>query len=705
MSGALEYDVAVNLILRERPPGAIFAGRAVRIGQSSDAKQIRVVAGVTPTVGEVWRVSGAWSNDAAHGWVLNAERAYRAVPSGALVVPFLRKRVPEIGEARARRLRALGEDLLPILDAGKADWLAAVIEPRFPGVSARLAAALIGQWALLREEVAALDWLERNGVTDMRAAARALAVLGDRARARLEINPYLLASFMNWRSVEEIALPLLRRQRSTNPLDAPERLLGAVTSVVRQSIQAGSTAVSDTDLRRQLARLVGPERVDRAIRIGDNNRGIIRFAHGWRAPGCAHMEDAVARRFAGLAAGNEHSAVAIPNEPALRQRLDIAIQQLRIPLSREQRQAVIAAMQRPLCAIVGYAGCGKTTTLEAICALWIALGGRVEIAALSGIAALRATRATCAITGRPARTIFRLLREIAKNDRVNLDAGDDRARLDERTLLIIDEASMVGLGDWYRITSAMPPGCRLLMTGDPMQLPPIEFGVVFHRLEEHKAVTSRLTHVFRQEAATGIPLIAQAIRTGQEPVWAPYAGGQPSGASFVDVDDGSIAETVARIAQDVGGFCGSERLLIVAPTKKGSHAVDGLNVLFHRHHLASATPSGGTDWNALEVRGYYGHRFSPGEPVLHVENDYERGLFNGSLGRVISINPEARSLVARFDGHEGDVDFTSDTLIRLAAAYAVTCHKAQGSQIDRVIIPVYDTPLLDRTWLYPTFSK
>jgi len=51
------------------------------------------------------------------------------------------------------------------------------------------------------------------------------------------------------------------------------------------------------------------------------------------------------------------------------------------------------------------------------------------------------------------------------------------------------------------------------------------------------------------------------------------------------------------------------------------------------------------------------------------------------------------------------VDFTSDTLIRLAAAYAVTCHKAQGSQIDRVIIPVYDTPLLDRTWLYPTFSK
>jgi exodeoxyribonuclease V alpha subunit len=355
----IEYQVAINSVLRAVTPGAVFAGRAIRIGRpNGEVKQVRVIADIQPVVGEVWRIRGGWHNHPQHGWQLQAHEAHRTTPSGALVVPFLRRRLPEIGEARAKRLRALGDDLVAIVAAGDAERLAAVIEPRFPALSARLAASIIREWSVLRGEVETLDWMERHGVTDARAAMRIVAVLREQARRRLEMNPYILASFMSWRTVEKVALPILRRIKK-DPLDTPERLLGAITSTVRDILQEGSTALADDELRTGLARRLGAGRVERAIRIGERNLGIIRFAQGWRAPGCAAMEDTVARRFTAMAAGQERSAVHVPDEAALRQLL--VMRARGTPLSPEQQDAAVKALSRPLSAIVGYAGCGKTT--------------------------------------------------------------------------------------------------------------------------------------------------------------------------------------------------------------------------------------------------------------------------------------------------------------------------------------------------------
>jgi exodeoxyribonuclease V alpha subunit len=359
-------------------------------------------------------------------------------------------------------------------------------------------------------------------------------------------------------------------------------------------------------------------------------------------------------------------------------------------------------MERPLSAIVGYAGCGKTTTLELVCRLWQSLGGRIEVAALSGIASLRASQATQPITGRPARTIYRLLQELKSTEEWR-DNAAEAARLDSRTLLIIDEASMVGLSDWHRIVSAMAPGCRLLMSGDPMQLPPIDFGLVFHHVADEAEHTSHLTRVFRQDDATGIPLVAQAIRTGGKPTFNRF-GDRPTGVSFIEVDDAHIPGKVLQIADDLGGF--DQPLLIIAPTNGGPCGVRRLNALCHERFLARQNvPDSLPEVAPVDVKGYYGNRFSVGEPVIHVENDYKRGLFNGSLGRVTQIDPERRRLLARFDGHQRDFEFTSESIIRLALAYAVSCHKAQGTQIDRVIVPVYATAMLDRAWLYTALTR
>ena len=98
-----------------------------------------------------------------------------------------------------------------------------------------------------------------------------------------------------------------------------------------------------------------------------------------------------------------------------------------------------------------------------------------------------------------------------------------------------------------------------------------------------------------------------------------------------------------------------------------------------------------------------GDLFSPGEPVLHVKNDYKRGLFNGSLATVRRIDRAQRSLIATFDGEEHV--FVSEDLIDLSLGYALTCHRAQGSEADHVIVALPESRLLDAGWLYTAVTR
>jgi exodeoxyribonuclease V alpha subunit len=122
-----------------------------------------------------------------------------------------------------------------------------------------------------------------------------------------------------------------------------------------------------------------------------------------------------------------------------------------------------------------------------------------------------------------------------------------------------------------------------------------------------------------------------------------------------------------------------------------------LNALMHRNHV--------DETGCQVVRGHLGRWFGVGEPVIHLRNDYAKGLFNGLIGRVTAVDEEARSCTVLFDGDAETHSFGTDQLLDLALAYAITCHKAQGSSAPRVVIPLYQNPVLDPSWVYTAMTR
>jgi exodeoxyribonuclease V alpha subunit len=317
-----------------------------------------------------------------------------------------------------------------------------------------------------------------------------------------------------------------------------------------------------------------------------------------------------------------------------------------------------------------------------------------------------------------ARTLARLLSELEERRKLEAelqDADEDRRHqvelllkdlptFEDKTLLIIDEASMVDLSILYRLLQHLPQTGRILFVGDAAQLPPVSFGLVYHRLVEDPSITARLTVVHRQTESSGIPAVAAAIRNRAWPAFSPYAR-LADGVSLVEAGVDEIAATVGKVALDLGGFEGSD-LLIVTATNEGPAGVATLNRLFQRRRVE--------EQNLQVVKGHLGEWFSPGDPCIHLRNDYKRSLFNGSMGRIVSVNERARRVVARFDDREitfsagdgpSEAEVSEGNLIDLALAYAVTCHKCQGSQAERIIVPVYRTALLNPAWLYTAITR
>jgi exodeoxyribonuclease V alpha subunit len=194
---------------------------------------------------------------------------------------------------------------------------------------------------------------------------------------------------------------------------------------------------------------------------------------------------------------------------------------------------VFLSLSSPLSLICGGAGVGKTTVLHAIFEAAKPLGVQIYMMALSGRAARRMSEAT----GHPAMTITAFLKAI-DNGMIDLDC---------EPTLAIDESSMVDLATMYRILNRIKPGCKLLMIGDPGQLPPIGFGIVFHCFCETEDIPQvELTEIHRQAAETGIPLVSQAVRNGLTPNLFKYEG-KGLGISFVECQKEKIADTVLDI--------------------------------------------------------------------------------------------------------------------------------------------------------------
>jgi len=604
-------------------------------------------------------------------------------PSGEHIVQLLASSpaFPGIGEVKARRLwERLGESLYDSLDQADADTLASV-------VGDELAQGLLVGWRQFGD-AAALRWFQHVGLS-LRLSRKLLGVYGSEALAAVEADPYRLLAFgMSWPAADTLA----REHFGLHDNDE-RRLAAAVEAVMYQAFDAGHTCCARRAVETSLARLVGKAQVAAALEFAQAHH-FVDVSGGWlHALGPRLLEQSVANALS--ARLGREDALATPLEvEAFIIRFEreeaVALGLPSFTLNAAQREAVHAVARLPLVLITGGAGVGKTTVLKAVEALLEQSDQQIYAMALSGRAAKRLAEAT----HRPAMTIAGFLRNVAPQG------------ISENSVLVVDEASMLDILLAYRLLGAIPASCRLVLIGDPFQLPPVGPGLTLHALVSVSAVPRvELTEVRRFGGA--IAAGARAVRDGQWPTL-PNAAGEA--LAFLPCAPDALPDAVLRLylAEPMS------TQVLTFTRERGVAASKALNALCQQ--ALNGTSRRLLVWSDERAR-HEDSGLRLGEPVLCTRNLHAWGLQNGSLGRIDAIEdspkplhgpdgePKGMALAwAQWDDGERR-PVTEEVLDALELGYAVTVHKAQGSQFERVLIPVYAARNLDRTMLYTAMTR
>jgi exodeoxyribonuclease V alpha subunit len=529
---------------------------------------------------------------------------------------------------------------------------------------------LVEAWKECQAEGRVVRWLEENGFA-VPLATKVLRLWGPEAAQKIEENPYRMLAVAGWESVDRAAMGL-----GVDPA-ADVRRIAAVEAVCYRSMTSKHTVIEERELLPRLAELLkqSEESAKESLLLAEQDQAIHNLGDGrWQAFGPFVMENYVRERISQAVAAefvpSGHLLWQVPNDAEVDEDIRDFETKNSLQLTSEQKQAVWLALTQRFGIIQGGAGTGKTTMLKAVHHSMLQHNGTVHAVALSGRAAMRMREAT----GQPARTIAGFLGAL-KRDELHLGGSD---------LLIVDEASMVDLPLAYMLFRSIPEDCRMILVGDPYQLPPIGMGVVFATYcEDDRAPRVELTVVHRQAAETGIPLLAGQIRAGLMPNLAQYSGAG-KGISFLECSEGDALGQIVEVL----GTLGMEETQVLGAVKKGPTGIKAINEsLFRLRSVGKPTCQG----------------FAPGDPVIYLQNDYQRLIFNGTLGEVATVG--TASLSVRWDGHEKPMEMVMQDLENMDLAYAISIHKSQGSQFQRVIVPVFPSRLLDRTLLYTAITR
>ncbi len=676
--------------------GAIFAGKTdagdsyVVVADYSLLKDSSLIerAQVWAVAGEVREVAYTYEGAPRSETQIHAVQLDLQRPSGKNLVAWIAQSsdCEGVGEVRARRLwERFGVDLPDLLEAGEAAALAEV-------VGLEQATSLVSAFAkhgLART----LVWLDQLGLPKALAASVA-RYWGKDAQAKVTENPYALVSFCaDWKTVDGLAM----KRFGLGPED--ERRLVAVTEeALYRAMDDGSTALDRSALLARLRTLLNSAAdAEQALAAAVTAGVVIETDDLVQVRGLAHIEASIAQRLHATLEGRsldqeELFSLDLPSVDAVRVSIARFEAQQGFELTPEQRDAVVVSATNRVSLILGGAGTGKTTVLKALCHVLdeVAAGSDVHQVALAGRAAQRMSQAT----GRPSKTIAAFLQadEVAPGATV-----------------LADEASMVDAILMYRLLRHLPSSVRLVLIGDPSQLPPIGPGLVLHALVGCPSIPQTVLKTVKRQAATsGIPQVAQAVREHRKPEWAPYVG-RGAGVAVVECDDRVLDETVARLYEELGGTGQDFTVQVLSTTRAGPGGVRSLNTVVHSRFATKLEPvrSFSKEFGIIHERTADQLSLFVDDLVIFTTNDYRLGLRNGALGRVVSAvvpaTPEDVVCTAEFEGTL--YALTSAHLRHVAHAFSVTTHKAQGSQFARVIIPIRQSRLLDNSLLYTAITR
>ncbi|MEO5821032.1 MAG: ATP-dependent RecD-like DNA helicase [Vicinamibacteraceae bacterium] len=663
------------------------SGFAVLRVRAPGVADLTTVVGRMPAIasGEAIQAGGVWVRDRTHGMQFQAAWVRTAAPTSSegLEKYLASGLLKGIGPHFAKRLvAAFGAEVFEVIESAP-DRLRDV-----EGIGPQRALRISDGWRSQRAVRDIMVFLHGLGVGTSRAQ-RIYKTYGIDAIPILRDNPYRLA-----RDVHGIGFVVADKMASKLGIAATAmiRVRAGVGYALAKAMDDGHCGLPEAELVTQAATLleVPPALIAQAIDLELGAGGVVRdrvaddtllFLATLHA-----AERGIAEQLTAIAAG-------APPWPAIDadKALAWAGAQQGIALADEQRSAVALALRSKLLVLTGGPGVGKTTVLRTILQILMAKRVRPLLCAPTG----RAAKRLAEVTGIEARTIHRLL---------EVNPRDGRFRRDERTpldgdLIVVDEASMVDVPLMHALVRAVPRSAALLVVGDADQLPSVGPGQVLADLLASQALAvARLTTVFRQAAASRIVAAAHRINAGLMPQSTP--DGEAGDFYLVDAADAErAAERVLALVRDRiprrFGLDATRDIQVLCPMNRGAAGAKSLNLALQ----AALNPHAGP---RLER---FGSAFAPGDKVMQIENDYDKEVYNGDIGRVVSVDVEAGSLVVDIDGRS--IPYDAGELDRLVLAYATTIHKAQGSEYPAVVIPLTTEhyPMLQRRLIYTAITR
>ena len=652
-----------------------------------------------PAVGERLMVTGRWSTHSSYGRQFEAEFLERLLPQTAMeIMSYLSSRVIKgIGPRMAARIvEHFGAETLVIMER-EPERLAEV-----SGISREKARAIGEEFKL---QVGMRQLMEFFALHHLPAelAVRSYKLYGDSTIELLYDDPYLLMD-------EGLEAPFGAVDRFAIELgvagDDPRRVEAGILFELSYNLTAGHSFLPEDKLIPAAAQLlsVEPDAVKQGVeRLLGVDRLVRDKLAGIRVIYLPQLHEAETYCTQTLLEFAKHT---FPEPKGLEKMICTVAKESGIEYSAEQEQAIREAATSGLLLITGGPGTGKTTILNGILELLGQMQLRCLLAAPTGRAAKRLTE----VTGEDASTIHRLLEASIDQNAGKMFFVRDEDNPLKCDAVIVDEMSMVDVELLHALLQAVPHGKRLILVGDPDQLPPVGPGFPFSdMLRSGELPTVRLTEIFRQAQESLIVMNAHRVNRGEMP----ELRNVKSDFFFMRrQNEEGVCQLIrdlctTRLPKNMG--IPSEQIQVLSPTRKGGVGTMSLNKMLQ----AALNPPA----PEKKERQFGEFIFREGDRVMQIRNNYDimwkrtdgsevgTGIFNGDVGIIKEIDLGTETMTIQFDDREADYDFTQ--LNELEPAYAMTVHKSQGSEYRAVILTAWNgSPyLLSRSILYTAITR
>ncbi len=639
------------------------------------------VVGTCPLIwaGETLQAEGHWQQHETHGLQFNAAKIVCIAPTTTEGIKryLASGMIDGIGPVLAERLvKKFGDKTLEVIERQSA--LLETVE----GIGRK------------RREQIKTAWMAQLAVRDIMLfthshhigtsqANRIYRAYGEDAIKLISENPYRLATDIwgiGFRTADKIAGSL------GIPLDSIHRACAGIIHALQKITEEGHCYAKREQLLTMTAELleITYESAEKALEVTLNTQSVVLEDDRLYLPHIHRAETGVARQMKRL---QDHCAP--PVELDIEKALVWAQNQTGLDFAPAQRQALQTALTEKITLITGGPGVGKTTIIRALTDIWRIKKMHINLTAPTGRAAKRMEETT----GCAAMTIHRLLQfrpdgrfEYTRKNPLPTD------------VVILDETSMVDVSLMYAFLCALPDHARLVLVGDPDQLPSVGPGNILRDILESRTIPGvKLDTVFRQSARSWIVHNAHLVNSGQSLETSDSS--DLSDFYFIREDDPEriIKRTLSLVTKRIPKrFHLDPRIdiQVLSPMRRYQLGADALN-------LALQTAINPTGPSVQHTAWHY----RLGDRVMQLRNNYDKEVYNGDIGFIIEVDSTLRQLTIDFDGR--GVIYKAGELDEISLAYACSIHKSQGSEYPAVVIlmATQHYHLLQRNLLYTAITR